>query len=193
MTRTVEWGMALAALALTAAFAAGVSGYGPAAFRGNAPAAAADGYYHAGKIPVTDFGSDGCRAPGCHPAVPHAKIRAQAAFRNMHLRFVDCLACHGKDARESWVAGARPDPMTAGGDGRLRTAVRLAVRTAPVTPDKMHGLIGPALPCRACHSDEGLREMAAKGIRDLPSGFANPVPLRMIEEGAKQWIPDSMR
>ncbi len=57
----------------------------------------------------------------------------------------------------------------------------------------MHGLIGPALSCRACHSEEGSREIAALGVKSLPAGFSNPVALRMIEEGARQWIPDAMR
>ena len=111
----------------------------------------------------------------------------------MHLPFVDCLACHGRDARRAWVAEP-PAARTAAGGGHVGTQWRIAapVRGA-VARDKMHGLIGPALSCRACHSEEGLREIAAAGIKDLRSGFANPVPLRMIEEGAKQWIPDTMR
>lgn len=193
MTRSAEWGLALAAIVLTAAFAAGVSGWGPAVFRGSVPAAATDRYYHAGKIPADRFGSDGCSAPGCHQRIPHTKVPARAAFCNMHLRFVDCLACHGKDARKTWVAEPPGGGPMAGIGGRLRRPWRIAAPAPAVARDKIHGLIGPALSCRACHSEEGLREIAAKGIRDLPSGFANPVALRMIEEGAKQWIPDTMR
>lgn len=193
MKRPLEAGLALAALVMTAAFMAGVSGWGRDALRGSVAARRTERYYHAGKAPPARMEEGGCRAPKCHAGFLHAKIRTLAAFRNMHLRFVDCLACHGRDARTSWVAepfGANraDDPR-----GSRRTRWKIALPAPAVDGDKMHAMIGPAVSCRGCHSEEGKSELAGKGIKDLPAGFADPVPLRMIEEGAKQWIPDTMR
>ncbi|HEX9190774.1 MAG TPA: hypothetical protein VF847_01670 [Candidatus Deferrimicrobiaceae bacterium] len=193
MRRCVEWGLGLLALVLTAATMAGVSRWGASVAGGSVSPSAADRYYHAGKVPLPSVGKGGCCAPECHPVFPHAKVRTQAAFRNMHVRFADCLACHGKDARKSWVAEPVAAGAKGGAGGSVRPRWRIASAETAVAREKMHERLGPALSCRACHSDEGLREIAAKGIRDLSAGFANPVPLRMIEEGAKQWIPDTMR
>lgn len=193
MKRPVEGGLALAAVILTAAFMAGFFGWGRHALRGSGPPTRAGFYYHAGKAPPAHVEEGGCRAPKCHTGFPHAKVRTQAAFRNMHLRFVDCLACHAKDARKSWVAEPLDASRADGSRGSLRTRWKIALPAPAVSGEEMHALIGPALSCRACHSEEGQSEIAAKGIKDLPAGFADPVPLRMIEEGARQWIPDTMR
>lgn len=193
MKRRVEGGLALAAIVLTAAFVAGVSGWGSDALRESVSPSRAEHYYHAGKAPPAHVEEGGCRAPKCHNGFPHAKVPTQAAFRNMHLRFVDCLGCHARNARTSWVAKPLDAIRVDGARGSLRTRWKIASAEPAVDGEKMHALIGPALSCRACHSEEGQSVIAAKGIKDLPAGFADPVPLRMIEEGAKQWIPDTMR
>ncbi len=124
--------------------------------------------------------------------MPHAKDRTQAAFRNMHVRFIDCLVCHAAGSRGSWIA-ERPAPKPATGDtGLRRNRWRISTSTPPVERARMHTVLGTALSCRACHSPDGSREIAGDG-GGLPAGFVDPVPLRMIEEGAKQWMPDTMR
>ncbi len=195
MTRSAEWALALIAVILTGGFWAGVSGGGVALF-GEGPPASRDGrYFHAGKAAIVTGEDRGCRSPGCHAGMPHARDRALAAFRNMHLGFVDCLVCHGKDSRQSWKA--EPPPPEAeraiGERGRRGKRWKLASAMPGVDREKSHGMLGAPLSCRSCHSEEGRREIAAKGVKDLPGGFANPVALRMVEEGAKQWTPDSMR
>lgn len=195
MTRTAEWALALVALVLTGGFLAGVSGGGVALF-GEDPPASRDGrYFHAGKGAPVTVGDRGCRSPGCHAGMPHARDRALAAFRNMHLGFIDCLVCHGKDSRKSWIAEPAPaqEKRPSGDGGPRRKRWTIVTPTPPADREKSHGMLGAALSCRSCHSEEGAREIAAKGAKDLPGGFVNPVALRMVEEGAKQWIPDAMR
>lgn len=195
MKQAVEWTLALVALILTGAFLSAVSGAGGWFPRGDSPSARDDRYFHAGKTTPISVDARGCRSTGCHAGMPHVEDRTQAAFRNMHVAFVDCLVCHGRDSRKSWILEPpAPAPKQGGGDrGFPRKRWKLAVPTPGTDRATMHGLIGPALSCRKCHSDDGHREMSEKGIRDLPPGFNNPVALRMIEEGAKQWIPDTMR
>lgn len=195
MKPAVEWALALVAVILTGAFLSGVSGAGGWTLRGSSATARDDRYFHAGKTAPISVEARGCRSTGCHVGVPHAKDRTQAAFRNMHVGFIDCLVCHGRDSRKSWILEPpAPAPKQGGSDGSFpRKRGRIAVPVPEIDRERMHGLVGPALSCRRCHSDEGHREMTEKGIRDLPPGFVNPVALRMIEEGAKQWIPDTMR
>lgn len=194
MNRAAEWALALVAAVLLVAFLSAVAG-GPALIRGTGFAATADArYFHAGKTPAA-VEDGGCGAAGCHVGMPHAKERTHAAFRNMHVRFVACLVCHGRDSRKSWSVGP-PAPGHGKGarDGGLpRNRWTLSAPVPPVDREKAHRLLGPALGCRGCHSAEGYRELGAKGAAGLPAGFVDPVALRMIEEGAKQWIPDTMR
>ena len=195
MTRAAEWVLALSAAVLTGAFLsalAGGAGWTPAGRSGTTVDAR---YFHAGKTAPAPVEEGGCRAAGCHAGIPHAKDLTQAAFRNMHVRFVECLVCHGRDSRRSWRVGPpAPGPEKGGRDGViLWKRWTIAAPMPSVDRAEMHTLLGPALGCRACHSGEGSREIGAKGARELPAGFADPVALRMIEEGAKQWIPDTMR
>lgn len=195
MSRTVEWALALVAVILTGSFLLAVTGRG-GWMAGEGPDATRDPrYFHGGKTPPASLSERGCLSKGCHAGAPHAEDRTQAAFRNLHVRFIDCLVCHGRDSRKSWIAEA-PAPVAKPG-GRAgafpRNRWKIAASGPEIDRERMHGSIGPALGCRACHSEEGYRGMTALGIRDLPSGFVNPVALRMIEEGGKQWIPDNMR
>ncbi len=193
MTRPAEWALALAAIAVSVAFTGGVSGWGRSAARGAASSSATDRYYHSGKGLEGVRATDGCVGEGCHVGFPHSRGLTLAPFRNMHVRFVECLACHATAAREAWVvrrATGRP-----GGGAAAGAEPRWIIGSARTgaAREKMHGLTGAALSCRACHSEEGARALAARGIKDLRAGFQNPVPLRMIEEGARQWIPDTMK
>lgn len=192
MKRTAEWALVLLAAILAASFMAALAGWGSASI-GDGSRASRDGrYFHAGKTPAASAGNAGCGASGCHAGMPHARDRAQAAFRNMHVRFVECLVCHGGASRTSWtVEPPTPGPAADGGTARKRW--KLATPGGTVDREKPHAALGASLSCRKCHSEEGRQEFAAKGVKDLPSGFVNPVALRMMEEGAKQWIPDSMR
>ncbi|MGE5189657.1 MAG: hypothetical protein ACM3NF_06335 [Gemmatimonadota bacterium] len=196
MRRAVEWALGAVAVLLTGAYLAAVSGGAGERPAGDPPGTPEGRYFHAGKVPAPALAEPDCLSEKCHGAVPHAKDRTEAAFRNMHVRFVDCLVCHGKESRASWVAvppGRRPAGQAEHGGIAPRSRWRLEVRPTGIDRDRTHDSLGPALKCRACHSDEGYPRLTGLGIRDLPRGFANPVALRMIEEGAKQWIPDTMR
>jgi len=195
MQRWVERVLALVAVVLTGVFLAGVVGQGKASHAEGSRRLLDGPYFHAGKTPPVPVEDRGCRSPGCHAGMPHVKDRTQAAFRNMHLGFLSCLVCHGKAPRSSWTAEPPPPAPNRplGGTGYLRARWKIAVSMPAVDREDLHGTLGQALACRACHSEEGRKEIAEKGVRDLPAGFANPVALRMIEEGAKRWIPDTMR
>lgn len=191
MRRAADWALGFAAAGLAAAFLAAVAGRG--APRPVATAKAQ--YYHGGKSSAAPVDGSGCAAAGCHAGMPHAIDRAYAPFRNMHLRFVGCLVCHGKDTRGSWnVLRATPARKAEPGDaGPPRERWTIDVATTATGKQQLHALLGTAMSCRACHSEGGSREIAAKGGKELPGGFDDPVALRMIEKGAKQWIPDTMR
>jgi hypothetical protein len=194
--QAVERVLALVAVVLTGAFLAAVAGGEGWIPGGGATAMPDDGYFHSGKTPPASLEDDGCLSKECHPGAPHAKDRTQAAFRNMHARFIDCLVCHGTESRTSWSAHPPPrvpKPGAAQSYGSSGRRWRIAAPTPKIDRGRMHGLIGRAVSCRACHSEQGYDDLARMGIRDLGAGFANPVALRMIEEGAKQWIPDTMR
>ncbi len=196
MRGAAEWALGVAAAVLTGAFLSAAAG-GILRTPGIAAGAAGGGpYFHGGKTSAPQGADPGCGSADCHPGAPHAKDRSYAPFRNMHVRFVGCLVCHGRGSRGSWIVAAaglarKPNP---GDGGFLRERWTIAAAAAAGKGrEQMHALMGAALSCRACHSEEGSRDIAAKGGRNLPTGFDNPVALRMIEEGAKQWIPDTMR
>ncbi len=195
MKTRAEWALGVAAAVLTASFVWGLAGGGwtPADASRRAPGAR---YSHGGKTVPVILDAGGCGAPGCHGAAPHSRGGAYAPFRNMHGRFVGCLVCHGRGSRGAWIVtrprlAPTPEPRD-GGVVRERWTIG-----APGTPaggkDVAHAALGEALSCRACHSADGSRDIAAKGGPGLPGTFEDPVALRMIEEGAKQWIPDTMR
>lgn len=189
MKRAMELVLAVLAVGLAGAFLAGAIGGGAAG-----DASRADRHFHAGKTPP-QAREGGCRSGECHGVAPHARELTLAAFRNMHVGFVDCMACHGRNARGSWSAKppAQAPKRAAGAGTTARERWRLAGPAAGGEGKAMHERLGAALACRACHSEEGARDIAAAGIRELPAGFANPLAAKMIEEGARQWIPDTMR
>ncbi len=194
MRRGAEWALGLAAALLAAAFLSAVAGGGAPA-PGTLSGASTAAYFHGGKAGAGPAGDRACGAAGCHAGLPHARDRRYAALRNMHVRFIGCLVCHGKDSPGSWtvlrVAPAKRAELRDGGTPGERWTI--AATTTATGRERLHALLGPALSCRACHSAAGSREIAAKGGKGLPGGFEDPVALRMIEEGAKQWIPDTMR
>lgn len=195
MRHAAERALGLAAVVLTAAFLWAVAGGGPWAPGAGSPTKAGTGYFHGGKASPPVVEDAACGSAGCHAGTPHAKDRTYAPFRNMHGRFVGCLVCHGKDSRGTWIVAPPAAASTpgAGDDGLLRKRWTIATAAPAVGRDKAHTVLGVALSCRACHSGEGSREISAKGGKELPGGFDDPVALRMIEKGAKQWIPDTMQ
>ncbi len=195
MKRAVEGALALVAALLVGAFLlAAVGGAGWTSPR-RVGAKADPRYFHSGKTDLAPAEEVGCRAGGCHAGMPHARERAEAAFRNMHVRFVGCMVCHGRESSKTWSVGrqARGPGKGSGEDGIPRVRWTISAPTPPADRDKPHAPLGPAVACRACHSEQGYREIGARGARELPAAFADPVALRMIEGGAKQWIPDPLR
>ena len=182
MRRVWEWGLLAAALLLAAAFLSSVVGWKAGAGKGSGAAAPGNPYFHAGKAASAGTADPACQASGCHAAFPHGKDPGTAPFRNLHQGAVRCLACHGQEAQRGWTVlegrGEKLGYSPPGGKG-------------PGTDP--HALIGPPLACRKCHSESGRSELAGKGMKGLPQGFANPIALRMMEEGARRWVPDTMR
>ncbi len=195
MTRATQWVLGVVAAILTGAFLSGVTGGRPWSSAGDPRTASEAPYFHGGKLATASVGDGGCRGAGCHVAMPHAKDLAEAAFRNMHVRFVDCVVCHARDSRKSWtvVPSDTPSRPGAGGEGALAERWKITAPMPAVAREQMHGILGAAVPCRGCHSGEGSREIAARGGKGLPARFVDPVALRMIEGGATQWMPDTMR
>ncbi len=141
-----------------------------------------DAGFHAASPAPPGPGNPACQAEGCHDAFPHRADRGRPAFLNMHLRYAECLACHGKEARARWSTTGR------GGEGKGRVGY-----TAAGPGTEAHAGMGPPVACRSCHSEEGRLALAAKGMSALPSGFADPLALRMIEGGARSWTPADLR
>lgn len=140
---------------------------------------ARQGHYHPGKTAQVFRDSAGCVSPGCHVPSPHRRQSSHAAFRNLHARHADCLVCHasGGTAR---VAAARGE--SGRGELRFRGAA------PPIRPDG-HPVLGQPPGCRGCHSDAGARMLKGAGLDALPSGFADPIALKMLEGGARSWNP----
>jgi hypothetical protein len=140
--------------------------------------------FHRGGVSIDVPVDPTCQGKGCHDPVPHRKSGNLPPFLNMHLSNAECLSCHGRDAAQKWT------PATRSGT----TKRRIASSIAPDGAGKdRHGLLGKPLDCRGCHSAAGREALRMKGIADLPQGFAEPLPLRMIEQGAKSWIPADLR
>lgn len=138
-------------------------------------------YFHGGKAASAPPADASCQSARCHVAFPHRKGGGEAAFRNMHLRAADCLSCHGKDAERRW-AGRAP--------GETGRKLRYAAPPGAADP---HAWLGRAATCRNCHSEDGMRRFREKGVSALAPGFVDPIALRMIEGGAKRWVPGDLR
>jgi hypothetical protein len=149
-------------------------------------------YFHAGKTLPGRRTDPSCQSVSCHDDHPHERNAILSAFRNMHVRFIDCLSCHGAEFRNRWVVA---DPVVGGdtGSSDRRVKIRYTVPKAESKRDEHHALLVPPIPCRECHSDSGKVALLDRGVAELTAGFTNPIPLRMIEEGAKSWIPPDMR
>jgi len=178
----MEGALSLAAVILAGTFLFGAAGVVPGTISGRNETPFESTSYHGGKTETAPPSDGACQAPGCHDGYPHRKGTSVAVFRNMHLRRVDCLSCHGKEADRRWaVSGAPKDPswrVRYPSDGR---------RSGP------HAGMGPAMACRGCHSENGRAVLLERGVKELPSGFANPIALRMLEEGARRWDPTGGR
>lgn len=186
MIKPVETAVRVAALVLAGIFLAGAASDRFALRRTAAPAAgsgAADRvrHFHPGKSREPQAPDGACQSRGCHGESPHRKNRAMAAFLNMHGRSVECFACHGRDAENAWRGGAR------GGGGRK------ILNPLPGGKVDPHTLFGNPVSCRQCHSDGGRARLTTRGVLGLPEGFSDPIPIRMMERGAKRWDPAEIR
>ncbi len=176
MRRGIEVVLAALAAAGIAVFAWGAAGTG-ASVRGGA---ASVSYFHGGKDAARPAADPACQDGKCHAGLPHRKPVPESAFRNMHVAFAECLACHGKDPEGRWA------PAGGAGGRRIRF-------TGGAAAADRHEGTARALSCRSCHSEAGREALRRKGIQDLPNNFASPIALRMIEEKGKRWVPDEIR
>ncbi len=171
--------LALAAVVVVISFLAGVAGWRSAAGGGKAFPDGGMAYYHDGKTTAAVNPGPGCLGGECHVAYPHA-AGPEAAFRNLHVAFVECRVCHGPEGASKWRADR-------GEDGRWR------IRAGPGPgADDPHREFGVAVRCRGCHSDAGRARIEEGSPVPLPGTFRNPVALRMLEEGPRTWVPGSM-
>lgn len=170
--------LAAAAVAFLLPGAAGKSPFsGSIAPEGGAPTAR----FHAGGPKAEVAVPPSCAGKGCHLPASHRRGTG-AAFLNMHEGNVACLACHGKEP------GNRFRVSFAGSGGAARLAVPDEERTGGP-----HDALGPPASCDLCHSEQGKNRLAAAGWKELPQGFASPIPMRMLREGGRKWVPDDVR
>ncbi len=172
----------VAGVAAAAVFLAGVWGIGERRGppSGTTPVAATS--FHGGKEQGDVRRDPTCQAKGCHVPFPHKKMSADSAFDNFHQRFVECLACHGRDAEKHW----RQDAVPGGPERVLRGPSAAAVK-------EPHMILRPPMTCRGCHSAAGRKALRDAGATDLKEGFENPIALRMLEEGGTRWGGESFR
>ena len=143
--------------------------------------AAVGARFHAGRQHGGDVPEPDCAGKGCHGPSPHRK-GAAAAFLNMHGGRVSCLACHGTEFEEHWAA----IPASTDRAARLDYA-------GGGPPAKPHDRMGGPAGCERCHSEGGKARLAAAGWTEMPQGFAAPIPMRMLLEGGRRWLPDDVR
>lgn len=180
MMGRVETVLGAGAVLLAALFLLGVQDVHPRKAGGEGGQAGA--VFHSASPESPEFRDPVCQAAACHDPFPHRKNRGQAAFLNMHRPYADCLACHGKDAKALWSAKGES------GSGKGKVGYSSDGRGT-----ERHEGMGPAVACRSCHSAEGRQVLMTKGMSGLPSGFADPLALRMIEGGARSWTPADLR
>lgn len=169
----------LAAIAVIGCFLEGVAGWGSSPGGEKSRLAGEASYYHQGKTEAAGLPDPGCKSDDCHGIYPHER-GPEAAFRNLHVSFVECRVCHGTNGSAAWRVDRNPD-----GRWRLRN------ESLPGEGDP-HRAFGPGVRCRGCHSDTGEDLIEKMGGGALPGTFRNPVALRMLEEGSRKWIPDGM-
>jgi len=56
-----------------------------------------------------------------------------------------------------------------------------------------HTLLGRPAACRACHSPAGAAALLGSGSPPPGPAFEDPVALRMIEKGAREWLPEGLK
>ena len=137
--------------------------------------------FHAGKQKTKGSADPACAGKDCHAPSSHRKGES-AAFLNMHEGNVSCLACHGSDAEKRWIASP------SGPDSPLRLTYAPEERTGGP-----HDGLGAPATCERCHSEGGRDRLSAAGWKEIPKGFASPIPVRMLREGGRRWIPDDGR
>jgi len=146
------------------------------------PTVAATARFHAGTRGKGTPVEPGCSGPGCHLPCAHRKAGGTSAFLNLHEGRVACLACHGKEYDRKWTAPPASE----------RPGARLAFSPGE-RPARPHDGLGPPASCERCHSDAGKERLSAAGVKGLGDGFASPMPMRMLREGARRWVPDDLR
>lgn len=179
--RYAEKALYLAGIVLTAIFMAGVAGWNLRTGSGGSSYTQPQRYFHGGKSADVSPADSRCLSKDCHAAYPHGN-GAVAPFRNMHVGFIDCLACHLGKKERGWRIV------------RDRKGTRWEIRSEETAGgnDPHAGLQSP-WDCRDCHSGEGRKRLEAGGARDLPGGFHDPIALRMMEGGPRKWVPYDLR
>jgi hypothetical protein len=135
--------------------------------------------FHEGKTRRPRTAGNDCLGPGCHEGAPHRRDANLSTFRNMHTTYVDCLVCHAGDGAVRFEGS-----QDASGRRHLKYT-----GSKPSVGDKGHPVLGGSATCRRCHSEAGASSLKARGLTSLPSNYADPIALRMIEGGARRWNP----
>jgi len=177
---TGVWPNLLAAVAV-AILLPGVVGKSPFPEKHRAGSGPAPARFHTGKQKAEGPVDPACAGNGCHAPSPHRKGEA-AAFLNMHGESVSCRACHGKEHEGRWS-------VSPGGPDRVeRLSYSQEERTA-----RKHDGIGTPASCERCHSEGGKERIAAAGRKEFPPGFVSPIPMRMMRERGRRWVPEDVR
>jgi hypothetical protein len=145
------------------------------------PEAHAVPQYHGGKTYSPPSLETSCQSDKCHAEYPHKKDRTISVFCNMHQSFTDCLSCHGREA------GKRLELKS------IKEGKGWKISYAADVKEDPHAGLGSDRSCRKCHSEAGMRMLLALHIPELSRGFADPIALRMIEGGSRQWVPADLR
>lgn len=177
MIRRSERILSLSAVGIVACFLAGIGGW-KSTVSGIRIPSEESGYFHEGKSGESPVRDPACQTKGCHGAYPHEQ-GPESAFRNLHVRFVECPVCHGREGEAEWRIEA--------GDERWR--IRTGTRRAD---GGSHPPVGPPVRCRECHSRAGRERIERGAGRKLQGDFTDPVALRMLEEGSREWVPGGM-
>jgi len=179
MTRRAERLLSLAAIGIAASLLVGIAGWRFPSSGERISSDAATRYFHDGKQARDAIHDSRCQTEKCHSVYPH-NGGPESTFRNMHVEFVECPACHGREGQPMWKTGR------GAGD---RWIIRAGL---PQKSGDPHPAFGPPVRCRGCHSEAGRKRIERGSARKLQGTFNEPVALRMLEEGSRKWVPDGM-